>query len=256
MEVDSKNKNLKRQMQDTLPEETWKLLKKIGNTADANGVNVYVVGGFVRDIILAQENYDIDIVAEQNAFEFAKNLGEVFSVKVKLNNRFKTAKILLPGKVCLDIAAARVETYDHPAALPRVSTVDSIYDDLKRRDFTINAMAVNLNHHDFGRLLDFFNGYDDINKKKIKVLHDLSFVDDPTRIFRAVRFEQRLAFFIDDYTEQLLRQAVKQGFLNKLQSYRINKERSLILQEPNSAQILKRMKEFKIKLTRAKDLLP
>jgi tRNA nucleotidyltransferase (CCA-adding enzyme) len=140
---------------------------------------------------------------------------------------FATCTLTLKNKLKVDFATARRETYEHPAALPKIEP-SSLKDDLARRDFTINAMAMSLNKKDFGRLIDFFGGKKDLVKGIIRAMHDESFIDDPTRIFRAVRFEERFGFAIDKHTLKLIESAIKKGMLAKLSKYRIEKELKLM----------------------------
>ena len=143
----------------------------------------------------------------------------------------------------IDFATARKEAYEKPAALPTVE-FSSLKDDLQRRDFTINAMAASLNRGSFGQLVDFFGGEKDLENHVIRVLHDASFIDDPTRIFRAVRFEQRFGFRIDKYTENLIKHAIREGMFSKTQHQRIRDEVILMLQEEEPMKAISRMKEL------------
>lgn len=238
--------NISELMEAVLPEALLKLIKRIGLEADKKELGVYLVGGIVRDLFLGRENFDIDIVVSKDSLEFAGNFGKILSASVKLHERFKTATVVLPNNIVIDIARARTENYKQPGGLPQVFMSDSIRKDMKRRDFTINGLAINIAANNFGELLDIFNGVEDIKEKKIKVLHDLSFKDDPTRILRAVRFEQRLGFSLEDNTRKLLIEAVKQGALNTVSAYRIKKEKNLILKECVSDKIIKRMNELGI----------
>ena len=233
-----------------------KLLKEIGAAADKEGINAFVVGGFVRDALLGVEDKDIDIDVdpaladvdssvskggvEANAINFAKTLGKKWGVEPVLHEGFKTATVEKTG-YRIDFATARKESYKKPAALPRIKPA-TIKEDLSRRDFTINAMAVSLNADKFGQLVDFFGGRDDLKNKAIRVLHNRSFIDDPTRILRAVRFEQRLHFKIEPHTMKLIGDALRLDMLGKLKKQRLNKEMDLILAEPNSANIISRMR--------------
>lgn len=151
----------------------------------------------------------------------------------------------MKGGLRIDIATARMEYYESPARLPDVE-MSTIKKDLYRRDFTINAMAIKLNPGDFGLLVDFFGGYRDLKEGIIRVLHTLSFVDDPTRILRAIRFEQRFDFHIEETTERLLRQAVEEGYLEKTTGARIRQEIEKILEEKNPLKSIRRMAEFDV----------
>ncbi|MCK4519215.1 MAG: CBS domain-containing protein, partial [Candidatus Omnitrophica bacterium] len=200
-------RDLSEMMKNNLPVNTYGLLKKIGGIADSRDFRAYVVGGFIRDLILKRENLDVDLVVEGEAIEFAKILSEKIGGTLIIHRRFGTAIIILPDGFRIDVASSRTEFYEYPAALPTVE-FSSIKNDLGRRDFTINAMAAGLNKDNFGMLIDFYGGQKDIKAKSIRILHNLSFVEDPTRIFRAVRFEQRFDFTIDKKTEHLIKTAV------------------------------------------------
>ncbi len=185
-----------------------KVIFDIGRFADRRGLRAYIVGGVVRDMILGRKNLDIDIVTEGPAIPFARSVAEATRAKITVYAQFGTATLQWPFGLRLDFVAARQESYPHPGALPRVRP-GTLKDDLFRRDFTINAMAVCLNRDRWGRLVDEFGGLPDLREKKIRVLHERSFIDDPTRILRAVRFEQRLRFHIEPRTLGLLKQALR-----------------------------------------------
>jgi tRNA nucleotidyltransferase (CCA-adding enzyme) len=235
-----RQKDLSRKMQKVLPQKTIKFLKKIGRIADQQKINAYIVGGFVRDLMLGVANFDMDIVVEASAIEFAEKLAQVFKAQLKIHHRFKTAKILLKNTTILDIATARTEFYETPAALPVVRS-SCLAQDLCRRDFTINTLAMGLNKNNFAKLIDYFQGAKDIKEKRIRILHDLSFVEDPTRIFRAVRFEQRFDFKIEKHTENLVKAAVDLEMFDKLHKFRIADELMLLLNEPHPVKVIRRM---------------
>ena len=150
------------------------------------------MGGFVRDLLLKKANLDLDIVIEGEGITYAKELAKHLGARVRTHERFATAMVVLPDGFKVDIATARLEYYEYPAALPTIE-LSSLKLDLFRRDFTINAMAIQLNAASFGTLSDFFNCQNDLKYKLIKVIHNLSFVEDPTRLFRAIRLEKRNA---------------------------------------------------------------
>ena len=205
-------KNIK-DILERIDEDYFSLLKKIGKVAKEENLKAYLVGGMVRDLLLGFDNLDIDIVVENNAARLAdaliKNIpsGE-FSAK---HDRFHTAKVIIninEKKIPVDLASTREETYAKPAALPDV-TVSTLENDLRRRDFTINALAVSLLPNDFGDVVDYFEGLEDlIERKRIKILHPKSFIDDPTRMIRAVRFAVKLGFEIEENTKKLLETAL------------------------------------------------
>lgn len=222
-----------------------KFLEKAGTIADSKNCSVFIVGGFVRDLLLKRKNIDIDIVIESNGIEFANTFAREFNGKVRMHDRFRTATIILENNFKIDIATARSEIYRKPASLPIVQCA-SIKQDLSRRDFTINAMAVKLNSKKFGGFVDYFNGRKDLEKKIIRVLHDKSFIDDPTRIFRAIRFEQRYGFKIEKHTEHLLKETVKLRMIERLTPQRLQNELILMLKEDNPFKFIRRMDELGI----------
>ena len=235
-----------RQLEEQLPKEVTSLLKDLGAVADAIGVNAYCVGGFVRDIFLRRPNLDIDVVVEGDGIAFARKVASKHKeARVKAHKMFGTAVITFPDGFKVDIASARLEYYEHPAALPQVE-MSSIKLDLYRRDFTINTLAVRLNPAYFGELLDFFGARKDLKEKTVRVIHNLSFVEDPTRILRAIRFEQRFGFHIGKLTQSLIENAVEFNFLSRLDGRRLFSELVLMLQEDKVVLNIKRMQELHI----------
>ncbi|RMF46857.1 MAG: CBS domain-containing protein [Deltaproteobacteria bacterium] len=235
-----KTKRLGRFVRERLPARIVDLLDSFGRVADELGMNLFVVGGFVRDLLLRKNNLDIDLVVEGDGIAFARQCAERFDCRVRSHEKFGTAVIIFPDGFKVDVATARMEYYSRPAALPTVEYA-SIKLDLFRRDFTINTLALALNGDRFGELLDFFGGQRDLKDKAIRVLHNLSFVEDPTRAFRAVRLEQRLDFHIGRPTEHLLRGAVRQGFVERVGGYRLFRELKLILQETDPWPAIRRL---------------
>ena len=230
-------------MDERLDKKTLKRLTEIGGLADSLGYHAFLVGGFVRDLLLRIETYDIDLVIEGDGILFAEEMVKHFGVKVKPHKEFSTAKVIYPDGFKIDIATARLEYYKAPAALPIVEH-SSLKLDLHRRDFTINTLAISLNKNTFGLLIDFFGAQRDIKEKAIRVLHSLSFVEDPTRVFRAIRFEHRFGFQIGKHTLSLIRNAIRMDFLSKLKGKRIWSELSLIMLEESPEKILKRLQEL------------
>jgi len=222
-----------------LPTRLEGLLRGIGEAGGGLSLPTFAVGGFVRDWLLspqamervAFEPYgaDLDIVVEGDAQQFARRVHRLLRGRLVLHGEFGTATVTLK-KMRIDFASARGETYARPAALPKVF-LSSLRDDLFRRDFTINALAVRLNPDSFGALMDFFGGLADLRKRLIRILREGSFIDDPTRIFRAVRFEQRLHFHLEPETERLLRQAVSEGLISCLSPARITEQLRLLFSE-------------------------
>jgi tRNA nucleotidyltransferase (CCA-adding enzyme) len=240
-----RKKMLSKLMEERFPESLYNLLMEFGGVGDELGYSVFAVGGFVRDLLLRVENFDVDIVAEGDGIRLAEEFEKKFPCRIRTHKKFGTAIILLPDGLKVDVATARWEFYDSPAALPTVERA-SIKTDLYRRDFTINTLAIQLNPKAFGELIDFFGGVKDVKEKVIRVLHNLSFVEDPTRVFRAIRFEQRFGFQIGKHTQNLMKNAVKVGFLERLSGGRVLSEIILILQEEDPLPALKRMRDFNL----------
>jgi tRNA nucleotidyltransferase (CCA-adding enzyme) len=241
----ARKKMISKLMQERFPERVHDLLMEFGRIGDELGYSVYAVGGFVRDLLMRVENFDVDIVVEGDGIRLAEEFEKKFPCRIRTHKKFGTAIILFPDGLKVDVATARLEVYDSPAALPTVER-GSTKMDLYRRDFTINTLAIQLNPKAFGELIDFFGGVRDIKEKVVRVLHNLSFVEDPTRVFRAIRFEQRLGFQIGKHTQNLMRNAVKMGFMDRLSGGRVLSELILILQEGNPIPALKRMRDFNL----------
>jgi tRNA nucleotidyltransferase (CCA-adding enzyme) len=239
----ARKKMISKLMKERFSERLYQLLMEFGRVGDELGYSVYAVGGFVRDLLMRVENFDVDIVVEGDGIRLAEEFEKKFPCRIRTHKKFGTAIILFPDSLKIDVATARLEVYDSPAALPTVER-GSIKMDLYRRDFTINTLAIQLNPKAFGELIDFFGGMKDIKEKVIRVLHNLSFVEDPTRVFRAIRFEQRLAFQIGKHTQNLMKNAVKTGFMDRLSGGRVLSELILILHEENPIPALKRMGDF------------
>jgi len=238
-----KRKNVRKLMDERLEDATLERLGDIGKLADTMGYHAYLVGGFVRDLLLRIDNYDVDIVVEGDGIRFAEEMAVQLGVKVRPHKEFGTAKIIYPDRFKIDIASARLEYYKAPAALPTVEH-SSLKLDLYRRDFTMNTLAISLNKNTFGELIDFFGAQRDIKEKTIRVLHSLSFVEDPTRVFRAIRFEHRFGFQIGKQTLGLIKNTVKMNFLERIKGRRIWTELSLILLEADQEKILKRLQDL------------
>ena len=238
-----KKRHIARLMREQLPPRIIELLREMGKVGDALGVNLFAVGGFVRDLLLRNENLDIDIVVEGDGIAFAAAFARRHACRIRSHQKFGTAVIIFPDGFKVDVASARMEYYLEPGALPTVEHA-SIRLDLYRRDFTINTLAVGLNGSDFGDLIDFFGAQRDLREKALRVLHNLSFVEDPTRMFRAIRFEQRLGFHLGVHTEHLLRSAVRMGFLEKVGGPRVFNELVILLKEPDPLPAILRLEEL------------
>ena len=232
-------------LKERLPKEIIELLRVVGSVADSLDYNAYAVGGFVRDIFLYEQNLDIDVVIEGDGIEFAKALAASLEGRVRTHEAFRTAVVVLPNGQKIDVATARLEYYKSPAALPTVET-GSIKLDLYRRDFTINTLAIKLNPDGFGTVIDFFGAQQDLKRRVIRVLHNLSFVEDPTRVFRAIRFEQRFGFTIGKLTSGLIENAVRMDFFRELGGRRLFSELRQILDEDKPIMALRRINQFNL----------
>lgn len=236
-------KNLKGLLRERLPKKILDILHLAGEVADELGLGIYVVGGLVRDMLLREKNLDLDLVVEKDGIMFARHFAERVGGHHRAYAKFATAVVVFPDGFKLDVATARTEYYQYPAALPIVEQ-SSIKLDLYRRDFTINALAIKLNPKQFGSLIDFFGGQQDLKNGVIRVLHSLSLVEDPTRVFRAIRFEQRFGFRIGKHTLNLIRNAVRDGICSYLDSNRFFNELRMIFQETDPSKSIQRMSEL------------
>jgi tRNA nucleotidyltransferase (CCA-adding enzyme) len=235
-----------RMIEEALPEGLLELIKEASRMADEMGYYLYVVGGFVRDLLLGTPTLDLDLVVEGNAIALAKRLVRKVGGRVRSHARFGTAKLIFEDEDAfsvpyLDFVTARTEFYEHPTALPKVER-SSIKQDLHRRDFTINTLAICLNPDRYGELLDFYGGERDLKRGIIRVLHSLSFVEDPTRMLRAARLEQRLGFKIEERTEELIGNAL--GLLDRVSGDRIRNELYLVFQEEEPEKVLSRLDDL------------
>jgi tRNA nucleotidyltransferase (CCA-adding enzyme) len=244
-DIRARTRNVKKFLQERHSTRIMHILKGIGENAHEMQLNAYAIGGFVRDLFLYRTNEDIDIVIEGEAIAFAKKYAEKVNARVHSYRKFGTAVVIFEDGFKVDIASARMEYYRFPADLPTVE-MSSLKLDLFRRDFTINTLAIHLNPEHFGTLIDFFIGLKDIKEKTIRVLHNLSFVEDPTRVFRAIRFEQRFDFTIGKLTQGLIKNAVKMEFFKRLSGRRVFNEIRLILEEENPAPAIIRMNDYNL----------
>ncbi|HNW39655.1 MAG TPA: CCA tRNA nucleotidyltransferase [Candidatus Omnitrophota bacterium] len=215
-----------------LPEDLKKIIRQAAVVSGQAKMPAYLVGGCLRDLILGVKNFDLDITVEGEGILLAKKLAKKLKAELITHEQFKTATLILPNRIKVDVATTRQEKYSAPAVLPAVIP-GRLRDDLKRRDFTINAMAVNISVKEKQIIIDPFAGQDDLAAGKIRILHDLSFKDDPTRILRAVRFSQRFDFEIEPHTLRLLKAAIGAGDMEKVNPHRMRDELILILKEPD-----------------------
>ncbi|WP_165174729.1 CBS domain-containing protein [Desulfovibrio sp. ZJ369] len=245
----ARERNISKFIQDRLPSEIRQMLHLAGRLGKELALPVYAVGGFVRDLLLNKPNQDIDLVVEGNGMALARALARELNGRIREHPKFLTSVVIYHdarGEECrIDVATARLEYYEYPAALPTVE-LSSIKMDLFRRDFTINALAVRLDSTPFGLLVDFFSGQRDIKDKAIRVLHTLSFVEDPTRCLRAVRFEQRYKFRIGAGTEKLIRNVLSLKLMDRLSRPRLFNEYRHICEEADPVACFSRLDDLGI----------
>jgi tRNA nucleotidyltransferase (CCA-adding enzyme) len=242
-----------------LPRELKKIVKQSAQVSRQTRMPAYLVGGCLRDLILGVDNFDLDITVEGDGIIFAQALAKKLSthkytakslrqgqeklMKLVVHERFRSATLILPGHLKVDIATTRQERYPACAVLPVVSP-GSLKEDLRRRDFTINAMAVSLTVNKEQKIIDPFGGQEDLSSGIIRILHNLSFKDDPTRILRAIRFSQRFDFKIEPKTLVLLKEAIRDGLLEKVNLHRIRDELILIFKERDSFRPIKKLADL------------
>jgi len=220
-----------------LPSSLQNLIKVVCECAQRSNFKVYLVGGIVRDLILEKPNFDLDIVVEGDALKFSEVLSEYLGVGFRRHHSFGTATVFSsPYKI--DLATARKEFYFKKGALPKVEP-SNLFDDLKRRDFTINSLALSLNKSNFFKLIDYFGGFSDLKKKVIRVLHKDSFLEDPTRILRAIRFKERFNFKFSYSTYKYLKEAVRAEALGWVSFHRLRDELELLLKEEEPFRMIK-----------------
>lgn len=239
----SRRRNVKALLEERLSPALLDLVKEMGEVAEELGVKAYLVGGFVRDLFLSRKNMDLDVVVEGDGIAFAKALGQRFGVQPKVHRPMGTATLRFGEEIRVDVATARIEYYPEPASPPKVER-GSLKMDLYRRDFTINALAIALNPQSFGELIDYFGGQRDLKERTIRVLHGMSFVEDPSRIFRALRFEVRFGFKLGKQTESLMKAAIHSGFVHRLSGHKLLGELALVFEEEDPVKVLLRMEEL------------
>ena len=219
------------------------LLHTAAHTADTHGMRVYAVGGFVRDILLGVRDEDLDLTVEGDGVAFARHLAAATDGLCKGPSAFGTSVVIARDGHKIDVATARRETYKHPAALPTIEP-GTIRDDLFRRDFSINTLAFALNGPEAFILIDYYGGSTDLGEGVIRVLHNRSFRDDPTRMFRAIRLEQRFGFILHRHTLRLLQRAVDKRWLELLSGARLWRELRLMLVGESPVACLRRLDEL------------
>lgn len=218
----------------------WRIIRSISGESGLMGMPVYIVGGVVRDILLGKPITDLDLTLEGDAIGVAKRFARKWKAELIVYKQFGTATAVLPNQTRIDFATTRKECYPHPGALPVIKP-GTLQEDLFRRDFTINAMAIAVHPGRFGQLVDYYGGQKDLARRVIRVLHEQSFWDDPTRILRAVRFEQRFKFRLERHTLFQIKRAIQQNAVAHVKPQRYFTEFKKILSESDPVPALKRL---------------
>ena len=234
------SRNVSKLLEENMPERVMAIAKGLGKAAEEIGLQAYLVGGPVRDLILNNTPADVDFAVEGDVSSLANYLVEVWNAEIVMRSQFLTVKLSVDGTI-IDLASARQERYLSPGNLPEVKAA-SIRKDLARRDFSINSMAIAMAPKRFGKLLDPFDGESDLKSRKIRILHQDSFRDDPTRILRSLRYEQRLNFHLEDETESLIKDY--SPLLSIISPDRIRHELERVLNEPTPDRVLARADEL------------
>ncbi|MBI3810308.1 MAG: CCA tRNA nucleotidyltransferase [Nitrospirae bacterium] len=246
----AQGRNLRDLMRDRLPAKIFNRLEDAGRLAQQSGVAAFVVGGLVRDLLLGRATIDVDITVEGDGMTFARRLADRHNAALKIFERFATAYVVFPDRMKFDIASTRA---GQPARLVAgaegawsvpVGESCHIEQDLMRRDFTINALAIHLNAGRFGQLLDPCGGLRDLRGRTIRAVYDFSFTDDPTRVYRAVRFERRFGFKIERGTLRLPKEAIAKRLVHQLPGHRVKNELMLLLAEKDQARTIRRLSEL------------
>jgi tRNA nucleotidyltransferase (CCA-adding enzyme) len=233
---------LARRIEQYLPRQLLELVQDVSKQAAEQGQTVYLVGGVVRDMLLGYANFDLDLVIEGDAVKLAQQVAGTSQAKLLAHRRFGTAKLKY-ANFTLDLATARKESYTRPGALPMVMP-GTLKDDLIRRDFSINAMAISLASNDYGELIDPCHGESDLEQRLIRILHPESFSDDATRILRGVCYEQRFGFEFEAETARLLRRDI--AMLDAISGDRIRHELEHIFEEERPELVIKRLGELEV----------
>lgn len=232
-------------MLEKLPADILEFLKKAGLIAESKGFSAYLIGGMVRDILLGKENRDLDIVVDGVLDEYIEDLVLEFSGKWDYNRKFRTGSIELPSGFRIDLAETRKEVYQYTGALPEVESTD-ILEDLFRRDYTINVLAIGLNPGKWGILLDYFSGEADLEKGLLRALHRFSFLDDPTRIIRGIRLAVKLGFTFEEETSSLIEEAISTGDFSRLSIERVFKELKLLFEDRITPYLIKLLRKYPV----------
>jgi len=222
--------NIKSKIEAAMSGRIIVIVREVGSKAGDLGYRAYIVGGTVRDILLGKKHIDLDIVIEGDAIKVGKAVAKDSDAAITVYKSFGTCTLVFKDGSKIDLATARSETYKKPGAMPAVKP-GTLKDDLKRRDFTINAIAVSVMAKDFGNVVDLCNGTGDLKSGLIRTMHPKSFTDDPTRILRARRFAARFGFKIEPKTDAFMKKALINRALDTVSPGRIQKELMLISKE-------------------------
>lgn len=239
---EAERETFERAVHELLPAQVSEALDALGEVAHERSVRAHVVGGFVRDMLLGRPNLDVDVVVEGDGIAFAEAAAARLGARVKVHRRFGTAVLVVSRDFHVDVTSARTEYYTRPGALPTVEP-STLRQDLVRRDFTVNAMAACIESACRGQIADPFGGLGDLRRKTLRVLHSVSFIDDPTRVLRLARFAVRYGFDADEQTDSLARQAVDLRLLDEVSGARIREELYDILDEEAPALVLAHLRE-------------
>lgn len=239
-----KPRNILSQRQD-LPSSVSQIIDALSNIVRQNQSRIFLVGGFVRDLLLRGSLKDMDVVIEGNSQNLAHQLAKEMRGEVHSHGEFGTYGVLLSSGMRLDIAMARREFYPKPAALPEVKP-GTLEEDLQRRDFTMNAIAIEIDKDGLGDWIDPFRGREDIDAKKIRALHKKSFIDDPTRIFRAIRYQHRLGFSLESNTARWIMESMEQRIPTHLSGKRLFTELKKISEEEDPTATFQSLEQRKL----------
>ena len=234
--------NIENLLKKTISSSQYRAITILGEQFDRLGIRAFLVGGTVRDILLGKSITDIDVVLEADPQDITSKFDPKYKVEVHSVSQFGTCKIILLDQT-IDLAMARKEVYPSPGELPVVEHA-SFEDDLARRDFSINAFAAGINSQDWCELIDFDNGLADLESKQIRVLHSKSFQDDPTRIFRVLRYSGRLGFDIEKRTKKFMIEGLR--LISLLSGVRLTNEIRKIFSEENSGAILRSLDQYEV----------
>ncbi len=247
--------NVGRLLRQVLQPEQLELMRKWGEVAEETDEQFYLVGGSVRDILMENCPKELDFVVNRDAIEFGREIARRFDADLKIHKKFRTANLRLKSGRSVDLATARSEYYSSPAALPQVNIEQaSIHQDLKRRDFTINSMAVNVTPDRFGELLDLFGGRRDLEKGLIRILYPMSFLDDPIRILRALRFAGRFDFTIEKGSYRQMRTALSGELFDSVSGDRVREELDKVFVEPAPWAVIKKLYRLEVFVKIERDL--